>query len=545
MIILFNIIVLGFIALIAYWWANEGLFSAILHLVCVIISGSIAIGFWEPITMSIMNGKNFDNYLWGVVLLGTFSILLFCFRMASDKIAPANIQFPAWANYSFGAIAGAAAGILTVGICLIGVGFMQSSNQLLDYRGYGRDNTSRGNIGPIGEPLWLNAPKFTSDFFSMISVGSFKPDFTGEPLKHYNPDLYKLSTLVRDSFDGGKGQLSLAPNAAKVTTLAQSDDGLFVIQVSFHSSAKDFGGQLILSNAQVRLIGKATNSNKPDTLHPIAWKQEVKDAGEQLFRFDDISHYATSVPGRQETSIKFVFDAKQLGGNLQKFTPRFLQVRGTRLNLPNMEPTVMNSIAAKQYRGQELTDEEILDARDPLGKDIQHLVEISSRIRNLRISTNGIPGSIEVNEDNFLVEGDLTTVWTQQGVSQGLVVKGIQANPGTAIVQVEISKGTNAAFDDLISVIPQDSAVSLIDDKGYKYAPIGYYIDDGKRMQLTLTPSTPMRTIGDLPMHVLTSSSSKKMYLVFQVTEKEWIKELRVGDHTIGTCNLLAERKTR
>ena len=210
-----------------------------------------------------------------------------------------------------------------------------------------------------------------------------------------------------------------------------------------------------------------------------------------------------------------------------------------------MEPTVMNSIAAKQYRGQELTDEEILDARDPLGKDIQHLVEISSRIRNMRISTNGIPGSIEVNEDNFLVEGDLTTVWTQQGVSQGLVVKGIQANPGTAIVQVEISKGTNAAFDDLISVIPQDSAVSLIDDRGYKYAPIGYYIDDGKRMQLTLTPSTPMRTIGDLPMHVLTSSSSKTMYLVFQVTEKEWIKELRVGYHTIGTCNLLAERKTR
>ena len=170
---------------------------------------------------------------------------------------------------------------------------------------------------------------------------------------------------------------------------------------------------------------------------------------------------------------------------------------------------------------------------------------MTSRIRNLRISTNGIPGSIEVDEDNNLVEGELTTLWTQQGVSHALAVKGIRPNPGTAIVHVNVSKGTNASFSDLLSVIPEDASISLIDTVGHTYAPIGYYIDDGKRMMLTLTPSSPFRSVSDLPTHILSSSGDKKLYLVFQVTEGQWIKELRVGDHTVGTCNHQAEQRTR
>ena len=34
MLIFFNIIIIALVLLIAYWWANQGLFSAILHLVC-------------------------------------------------------------------------------------------------------------------------------------------------------------------------------------------------------------------------------------------------------------------------------------------------------------------------------------------------------------------------------------------------------------------------------------------------------------------------------------------------------------------------------
>ena len=540
MIILFNILVLGAIALIAYMLATEGLFSSILHTVCVIVAGCLALALWEPLAHALFNGGTFDNYIWGVSLLGLFAVSLLVLRLASDKIAPANLNFPEWANYTFGALFGLCSGVLTVGICLIGVGFMQSSSELLGYQGYGRDAASRGTIEEVGDPIWVNAPKLTSDFFSFISVGAFRPDFTGEPLMHNYPDIHVMSTLVRDSFEGGKGQLAMKPGTATVSTIANSEDGLFVIQVAFHPHAKDFGGQLILSNSQVRLIGDAEGTDKPDVYHPVAWQQEIKDGGEQLFRFDDISHYATSVPGRQETQLKFIFDTKN-----RNFEPKFVQIKGTRINIPTLESTPINPIAAKVYRGKELSDEEILAARDPLGKNIQHLVEVTSRIRNLRISTNGIPGSIEVDEDNNLVEGELTTVWTQQGVSHALAVKGIRPNPGTAIVHVNVSKGTNASFSDLLSVISDDASISLIDTVGHKYAPIGYYIDDGKRMILTLTPSSPFRAVTDLPTHILSSSGDKKLYLVFQVTEGQWIKELRVGDHTVGTCNHQAEQRNR
>lgn len=42
---LFNIIVVAFILLIAYWWANQGLFSALMHCICVIIAGGLAFAF--------------------------------------------------------------------------------------------------------------------------------------------------------------------------------------------------------------------------------------------------------------------------------------------------------------------------------------------------------------------------------------------------------------------------------------------------------------------------------------------------------------------
>ena len=94
-------------------------------------------------------------------------------------------------------------------------------------------------------------------------------------------------------------------------------------------------------------------------------------------------------------------------------------------------------------------------------------------------------------------------------------------------------------------MLSENDPIELIDTNGRKYAPIGFYIGDGKRMQLTLTPSTPIQSVGELPLHVLTASRPKDMTLIFQVTLGEWVKELRVGDFTVGTCNVEVVNKTR
>ena len=540
MYIIFNLIILGLVGLIAYWWANEGLFSAFIHMICVIVAGAIAISIWEPISMAMLKGGSFDNYVWGIVLIGVFTVSLVVLRVAADKLMKSNINFPSWVNFTFGSLCGASAGVISIGICLIGSGFIQSTNELFGYRGTGRDESNKATIGKVGDPIWLDVASLTASFYGKLSVGTLRPDFSGTPLLQYNPKIDELSTLVRDTFGGGKGQLSLMPDAARVTSVAKSEDGLVVVQVTFNSKAKDYGGQLSLASSQLRLIGTASGTQEPKVHYPFSWKQEIADGTEHIFIFDDVSHYATSVPGRQETGIKFAFDTKD-----SNFIPRFLQIRGTRFELPNLSQSVVPYLVARQYRGRQLTDEEIIEARDPLGKDIQHLIDSTSKIRRLRISTNGLPGTIEYDEDLYFIEGTLTTKWNQSGISAALSIKGIRADEGTGIVQVDVSAGKSASFRDLISLLSESDAIELIDTNGRKYAPIGYYVSSGKRMQLSLTPSTPIQSIGELPLHILTASHPKDMTLIFQVTLGEWIQELRVGDFTIGTCNIEVVKRRR
>ena len=54
MIILLNLFIVGGVLLIGYWWANQGVFSALLHLLCVIAAGVIALAFWEPLMYKVL-----------------------------------------------------------------------------------------------------------------------------------------------------------------------------------------------------------------------------------------------------------------------------------------------------------------------------------------------------------------------------------------------------------------------------------------------------------------------------------------------------------
>src|SRR5688572_5742565 len=141
MFIAFNVIIVLLVLLIAYWWANQGLFSALLHLLCVITAGAVAFALWEPLTTGLLlRGTGFDNYAWGVTFIGVFFITLLILRIAVDKIVGANINIPNWANLAFGLPVGAASGVLTIGIFLIGAGFMQSSRDLMSIVGWARSS---------------------------------------------------------------------------------------------------------------------------------------------------------------------------------------------------------------------------------------------------------------------------------------------------------------------------------------------------------------------------------------------------------------------
>ena len=44
-----SILIIIVIALTAFWWSNQGTFSAFLHMLCCLVAGAVAFAAWEPV----------------------------------------------------------------------------------------------------------------------------------------------------------------------------------------------------------------------------------------------------------------------------------------------------------------------------------------------------------------------------------------------------------------------------------------------------------------------------------------------------------------
>ena len=43
-----SVLIIIVIALAAFWWGNQGAFSALLHMLCALVAGAIGFAVWEP-----------------------------------------------------------------------------------------------------------------------------------------------------------------------------------------------------------------------------------------------------------------------------------------------------------------------------------------------------------------------------------------------------------------------------------------------------------------------------------------------------------------
>ena len=486
--------------------------------------------------MWIMSGGSFDNYAWGFSLVGVFAITLLALRVASDKIAPANIQFPSWANLTFGGAAGFVSGVLSVGICLIGAGYVQSTNNIMDYRGTARAEAGK-EIEKVNAP-WLDVTYLTSAFYSKLSVGTLHPDlFGGMPLQQFNPRMDEQATLLRDTVQEGNGQISIMRRDAEVLTFAKSENGLAIVQVKFAPSARDFNKQLVLAKSQVRLVDEVRNGNEPKVYFPDSWKQKVqnattKDFSEELFVFDGISSYATSIPGQSEIMLTFVFDTRNA-----RLNPKFIQIRGTRFELT--KTIELTSADAVVFLTNDDSENQIVD-RDVFGNDIQDLVKNTSKLP-LRTSVNSLQGSLQVNDLDYLTHGRLIG-GNKSNTSRGKTVKGIAAFEGTGIVQLDASPGKAAAFEDLYKT-ESNASIILVDSQDREYKPFGYYIIQGKKIDMILTPDEPIQSMHGIENFVSKVRPGKDIVfkLLFMVTADVDIREFRIGDITIGRCDVEVE----
>tara|TARA_Y100000589_G_scaffold289043_1_gene290851 strand:+ start:3977 stop:5587 length:1611 start_codon:yes stop_codon:yes gene_type:complete len=530
MIVLFNILIIAIVLLIAYWWMDQGFFSALLHLIAVIAAGCLAYAFWEPLAIDVLlSGGGFDSYAMGITLGGLFAIFLVILRAASDSVIRANIILPAAADKTMGAIMGLFAGILTVGFTLTAIGFLQGPHEMMGYKGFGRQRGQPGVIAASGPQLWAPVDRWSNAFFDLLSVTTIHPDIGGAPLKHYNPELYKQASLLRDNFNSGEGQVSMPSDAVNIASLAKVDGtDMWVVQTQFKSSSRDFGRQLVLSSAQIRLVGSAEGSDAPDIVYPIGWVQPSADTGmPATYMFDDPANFASGTPGQNESDMAFFFEAPS------GFIPRFVQVRGTRFDLP--DATSANPAALAFLGG---SNGGVKDNRQ-LGQPIDDAIDVSKRVANFRPSVNRIPGSMKLTEDNEFDSGFLRLPRRSESqTSRALQVNAIATPGGTQVVQVTVSNSSPAWLGGKVEerTKPEDQ-ITLLDSLGNKYFPVGYYFMFGTELELKLDPQYGLRTTPELPQ-LSPSQTDQVLVLIFQVTGGVNLTSLRVGHTLVGTMNV-------
>ena len=526
--IIFNILIVFFVLLIAYWWANQGAFSAIIHLACVIVAGAIAFAFWEPLTMGLLlRGGWFDSYAWGVSLVGLFAIVLLILRLVTNKVVPANVDLPHGANLALGGAVGAVSGVLSVGILMLGLGWIQSERSLMGYVGWGRSERD-GQVKYLGPNLWLPAHRWTDEFFSFASVNALS---TGRPLRHYSPNLYQMSaSLVRDSAKEGRGQVSMPPDAVRVLAVYVCPRQV-VLKVRFDRLARDFGDQLTLSASQLRLIAQPTSPRaKPYVSFPVRWTQDTAD-GPGFFQFDDVSHYVTSVPGRESAEATLLFPFPDGA------VPRFLQVKGTRVALPQYVAMIDCSAALGPQAAAAVTPTAAVPTG---GANIQNAIQVTKKLIRLTLNSNNMPGGLE-HVDLHLTEGDAIVTPSRSFVSRALRIQGIYEPRNTKIVQVDVSRTTSPAdiFGAIRQQVDAGARPMLVDQRGNTYSPIGFIHERPGKVRIKLDPGRGVGSIGDLPK--LPSSGKQTLKLVFRVTEGITLVAFKVGDLTVGTCNVTVD----
>lgn len=546
-----NLVIVGLVLLIAYWWANQGLFSAVMHCLCVIVAGAIALAFWEPIVVKyLLPVSQVDNYSWGLTLGGLFVVSLFILRTICDKVAPNNVKFPDLVNTLVGGAVGLWAGVLTMGMAAIACGMMQGPVEIVGFIGWARDGNNNGAPNKLNS-MWLPVANITERFYATLSRGSLSP-IKPTALYDYYPNLADTAlSLNRDTFFDGEGRVSIKPDSVTLGSvtfdssysLEGENPGAYAVEFTVDSGAFDGGEQFVLSSAQARLVTKSSPGAKPARAFPKRFIQPAPGGARESFLFDDLSNYATSVPGEQEAKFVLVFPTTEFGGA----QPQFFFLKGLRFDLSRSLVASPGAITAMLGASEEEPAPEQDDSRPEGGyvDDVSNFVAITNSIMPVQINTNSAaPMTIGTNKDgNFLSGGKgIYRKGSAMTINRGQRVSGFYHSAGTEVIMVDASRISggidiygdgSAAF----KALGRDLPLEILDGRGKAYKPVGYVWERRDDVELLFEPGKPIQRLSDLPNQP--SSGEHKLKLVFVVPEGVTITGIRLGKTVIGRCDVV------
>ncbi|TVQ31392.1 MAG: hypothetical protein EA376_09800 [Phycisphaeraceae bacterium] len=564
---IFNLIVIVLVLLIAYMWTSQGLFSALIHLLCTIVAGAVAFAVWEPLAIGLLLGVH-EGLAWSFALILPFLATLGVLRVACDKIIPANMEFDDITNFVGGGVFGLGAGVISVGVLVISTSFMRIPSNFLGYSPVEVD--SQGSV-VRSSPMWLPADMLTARFYELMSMGSFS---TSTPLALRQPDVHEQAAALRITHDDSSRTTILPEDftiLSRYTVLADNVRDLtsdsfnigpdgnprpqtvklisgdsppagsriegFVIR--FGSGARESSGQIVIGPSQIRLVGR--RGDEAVTMHPIAVVSRA--AGDALaagrFRFDAPNIFVPSVGGATEAIMAFEFVVPP---DVEPLDIRVKNIRRAVSALPAAEefnPAARDqSIRTLALLGQAGAAVENLDRSDVVTVP----ADITFGSRNTRVITtntrlpqpiqSGAVAGIQTNDDKEITRADslIESRQMRHDIPRQLQITTFFTSTDTRLLM------TNVSVESPLSLVGRvelnEPTPILIDDLGQTYTPVGYMFTDNSDIRMYYDPGRPVSSMNQLPTLTRTRPD-QELRLIYRISRNVNIVELAVGDRVI------------
>ena len=582
------VFVYAIIGLCGYIWLTRGFFSALIHLVCTVAAGAIALAAWEPLGYLILgsaSGRGFEflrDSAWGIALGVPFVIALVVLRLATNKLLIFNAQCDKVGDAVGGLVCGLGSGVITAGIFMLSVGMLRISPEALGTApvSYSTQATARGAIeaspGFFSGAL-LRADLLTAKFYSYLSRTTFR---TSESLDKWHPDMADAVAANRLTYEG-KSRNTVKLEEFRVngwyTIGLKREDGSFDpsytgkpiaqvledqwngpaqgavdfegerisngyvagFQVQMQPGAREKVGSVLVGAGQVRLVVESLDGEDSEALFPVATVTAMDvtnlEPGQEpayaRFRFDGNDVFLSSVGGASDTLMTFEFAVPS------GYRPIGLYLKGARWEVPEGAPP--KSLGTPSERDAEIvarggvypTQNDAIAAIDPV---------VASNALGFTIQS-GSEQSLEIFEDggqNWIRNGEQAYAKSQvagrnAGMERSLQINRFEVGQDTALVKVNVSPNSPASIlSEAAEGVDPSQPLLLVDTNGTTYRPVGYIYQDNDRYKIRYTVGREITSLQELAQSGVALSKSRgdqKLELIFRVTLGQRVSTFQIG----------------
>lgn len=249
--------------------------------------------------------------------------------------------------------------------------------------------------------------------------------------------------------------------------------------------------------------------------------------------------------GTQTLDVSLIFPADSFA---QGDAPRFMQTMGLRLPFPKIDAQSTLADALAMVMGSDTGVAPVIP--EDIGTVNGNDLSINDTILPASADTNSMPGSMKLQDGNYLFEG--TGDFEQGGYrgNKSVVVKGVWARGGTRIVRLNVSRGGSSSIDiwgdrnKLRERVGDTAKLALVDELGREYLPIGFIhitSSGDKRVTIELDRNGRYAEVGQYP--TLSTSGADTLYALFSPAINRRIVGVKLGGEWLAKGDLLMEEK--